>query len=658
IDLTDYLKEGQPGYNDGKGWLPIGPDFRGGFDGRGYEITGLWINRPDENNVGLFGTVSPNPATAETKNFTVRTAESGVIGQDNTGIIYGVFGSRNSVMTNVRAYGKVSGHKNVGGMFGTLGGPGRESFLSWLYCETDVVGRPIVGEITSYGGVGGMIGYSGDCTVTDSISIANVISNNGRRGYYAAGVFCGRLGFKASRCLAAGSVTGTQIVGGFCGLNKGQINQCAAFCDVTAISIAGGFAGETGHGSNTRNSYAVGTVKCPAYGAGFVGYTGDVLTATTDWLDGNYCAVKVDCPLARAGFGSFVDQNDVRHWKDNYFDADLAGTDVAVSAGFEYDPVIAKGLSVATSFRAESYAAFDFESIWAIDEGKSLPYFQWQKDLGYDDAYEMTGFSYDYDGQNKPITFEAGSRVKSVEVTGTEKTITFNGKLPGGDDASVELQLPNRDRTYTAHLINVSKSGIGTYYALNVVRKSERAEIALSLTGGVAWVGTKTPVNIESVAHLPTDTVYTWLVTAKPEGSNAKVEKQENGTGAITCDIPGSYTVKLTLSGGATGVAELTFIASVPATELPTSTPTNTSTATNPVISTPTPTKMPQISLLGDANVDNLVNIDDIMLVRDVIFGTGHITGQGLLNISRTKETVNIDAILFIRDCIFGGNNR
>ena len=44
--------------NDGKGWLPIGDDedrFTGSFDGQGYTISDLYIDRPNTYYVGLFG---------------------------------------------------------------------------------------------------------------------------------------------------------------------------------------------------------------------------------------------------------------------------------------------------------------------------------------------------------------------------------------------------------------------------------------------------------------------------------------------------------------------------------------------------------------------------------------------------------------------------
>ena len=47
-------------WNSGAGFTPIGNgvEFSGNFDGQGYTIDGLYINRPNTNNVGLFGAAS------------------------------------------------------------------------------------------------------------------------------------------------------------------------------------------------------------------------------------------------------------------------------------------------------------------------------------------------------------------------------------------------------------------------------------------------------------------------------------------------------------------------------------------------------------------------------------------------------------------------
>jgi len=55
-----YIELASDTANDGKGWEPIGArgePFTGNFDGLGYEIRDLFSDRPDEDEVGLFGLV-------------------------------------------------------------------------------------------------------------------------------------------------------------------------------------------------------------------------------------------------------------------------------------------------------------------------------------------------------------------------------------------------------------------------------------------------------------------------------------------------------------------------------------------------------------------------------------------------------------------------
>jgi hypothetical protein len=115
IDLTfDTQDPDGLFYNDGKGWEPIA-DFRGRLNGNGYTITGLYIDRPAEDNVGL-------------------------IGRKQGGHI------RNLRLTN--AY--IAGNHNVGGLIGTA----QDTDL-WAIETVDVV-------VEANTEVGGLIGYGND----------------------------------------------------------------------------------------------------------------------------------------------------------------------------------------------------------------------------------------------------------------------------------------------------------------------------------------------------------------------------------------------------------------------------------------------------------------------------------------------------------------
>ncbi|MDR2558562.1 MAG: hypothetical protein LBC86_03325, partial [Oscillospiraceae bacterium] len=85
IDLTEYLSPDHPGYNSEHGWKPVGSGdfpFTGTFDGNGYKITGLWLNRGEGYYAGLFGLVE-----GVIKNLSVETAGVGVRGNNNVGVL-------------------------------------------------------------------------------------------------------------------------------------------------------------------------------------------------------------------------------------------------------------------------------------------------------------------------------------------------------------------------------------------------------------------------------------------------------------------------------------------------------------------------------------------------------------------------------------------
>jgi len=95
-----------------------------------------------------------------------------------------------------------------------------------------------------------------------------------------------------------------------------------------------------------------------------------------------------------------------------------------------------------------------------------------------------------------------------------------------------------------------------------------------------------------------------------------------------------------------------------------TATITTTSTVLPPstpvLVPTPTQTKSitPPPKIYGDANCDDLININDILFVRDVIFGEKDLSPQGRLNLKLgPDDDIKIDSILYIRDVIFGNTD-
>ncbi len=111
-------------WNGGAGWDPIGGPFKPGvpyrhdknmvkfrFDGNGNTISNLFINRPAENNMGLFSATN----SGMLKNVGLENVT--VVGDATVGALVG---SARSIISSSYATGEVSGRTNVGGLVGSL----------------------------------------------------------------------------------------------------------------------------------------------------------------------------------------------------------------------------------------------------------------------------------------------------------------------------------------------------------------------------------------------------------------------------------------------------------------------------------------------------------------------------------------------------------
>jgi hypothetical protein len=113
-----YTRLASPTANRGKGWLPIGTawePFAGTFDGQGYEIRDLFIDRTDKDkldwNIGLFGRVHTRGTI---KN--VGVVNVNIIGWWCVG---GLVGNNWGTVSNSYSTGNVTGLKYAGGLVGS-----------------------------------------------------------------------------------------------------------------------------------------------------------------------------------------------------------------------------------------------------------------------------------------------------------------------------------------------------------------------------------------------------------------------------------------------------------------------------------------------------------------------------------------------------------
>jgi len=221
--------------NGGKGWEPIGTSddgFTGSFDGQGYEIRDLFMNRPEQDYVGLFAHVS-----------WVHPIENvGII--ENVGVVHG----------------NVTGHWQVGALAGHNAGIVRNSYST---CT-----------VTGYGlYVGGLVGYDDGGFIGNSYSTGSI---SGIR--YVGGLVGGITGARSVRegtireCYATCSVTGGTRAGGLVGVVLAHVNVSNSYStgNVTGERWVGGLVAEN-DGGTVSNSYSTGNVTGRGYLGGLVG---------------------------------------------------------------------------------------------------------------------------------------------------------------------------------------------------------------------------------------------------------------------------------------------------------------------------------------------------------------------------------------------------
>jgi len=234
--------------NNGTGWEPIGTlvidyslSFGGIFDGQGYEISDLFINRPDEGDIGLFGSVKQDGLITNigVVNFTVS-------GCDRVG---GLAGANGGTVSSSYTKGNVTGGEwSIGGLVGSNWGT--------------VVNCYSASNVTGHAAVGGLVGLN-EAVVSNCYSTDNVTGQEGVGG--VAGV--NYLGI-VSNSYSSGSVARGYAVGGLVGANAGNVSDCYSTGSVTGIEDVGGLVGDNFQGNVNKSFWDVLTSGQASSGGG------------------------------------------------------------------------------------------------------------------------------------------------------------------------------------------------------------------------------------------------------------------------------------------------------------------------------------------------------------------------------------------------------
>ena len=247
-----YAERAGPAANGGKGWEPIGDDgvaidprgrvlhvglpFIGSFDGQGHRIRDLFIDRPDEHLVGLFGALEGSIKNVGIED--VAATGSVLVGGLAGGLIAGT-------VTNAYSTGSVSGDMAVGGL---VGGVEQHGIVTNAHATCNVTGRAYVGGlvganigavthshsgggVTGDSGVGGLVGVNWDGTVNDSYSTATVA------GETNAGGLVGENSGTVSNAFWDVEASGTEYSDGGTGKTAAEMKDLATFTDTATEGL-------------------------------------------------------------------------------------------------------------------------------------------------------------------------------------------------------------------------------------------------------------------------------------------------------------------------------------------------------------------------------------------------------------------------------------
>ncbi len=328
---NDIIADDSKSDNGDAGFEPIGTatvPFNGHFNGAGFKIKNLFINRGLKNNIGLFAAIG-DTASVDSLGLT------GVItGQNKTGCIAG---ANYGLITESYSSCTVTGQNIVGGIVGD-GGSGK---IVNSYNHGNIQG------VNSVGGVGGVTAKLDKCVNTGNV-----------HGSYSVGGLGGYAAGSISSSYNVGAITGGIASGGLVGYyESGMINTSYNTGDVIGTRFSGGLVGTNDFGQ-FRRAYNQGAVTGTQYVGGIVGYT----TAGTVRDVYNTGLIKGD-----ADQGGLIGFSDASGVQNGFWDFTTSGITTS-------DGGTAKLTSV--MFNEATFDTWEFGTIWVIDEGLGYPQFK------------------------------------------------------------------------------------------------------------------------------------------------------------------------------------------------------------------------------------------------------------------------------------------
>lgn len=390
-------------YNTGDGWEPIGDRytaFTGNFNGHGFTVSNLYVNREENYSVGLFGYIVSSSIDS------LSLINSSVQGDKHVGILAGY--TSLSTISNCSVIGEVTGlNYHIGGMIG------KSEATEIFNCSAaiEVTGNMYIGGLVgkntngstltncyttgkitgNSSDIGGLVGINKICS-----QIKDCHSSGAVYGENSVGGLIGRNDSSAiSYCYTTGKATASgYVVGGFIGCNtKGSILiSCYASGDVyCAFNRAGGLVGDNSSRSIILNCYSTGQVVGSNRIGGLIGWNSESSTISACFSTG-----EVSGDPNESNIGSLLGYNSSSTLINTFFNKETSGHEEGIGFGTNDYPVT--GLTTVEMKQQNIFSEFNFDTAWIIREDSTYPALQKVDDapFAYADilwAYSLSGIS-------------------------------------------------------------------------------------------------------------------------------------------------------------------------------------------------------------------------------------------------------------------------
>ena len=478
-------------WNEGAGFEPLAKDtnnskdayqgtgFAGSFDGAGHTVSGLYINRPSTDYVGLF---SNTERTADIDNIGLEDVD--IRGDESvTGLSSLQYGSVNQSFVT----GNISGNYFVSGLASTNGGT-----VSQSYSTSNVTGISSVAGLIDVNT--GTVSQSHAVSTVSGNQSAGLIRVNRRnvsqsyaRGDVSSDDSAGGLirtnSGRVNRSYATGNVSADRNVGGLVGRNGGQIHQSYATGTVSGTDNIGGLVGYSLMGM-INQSYATATVSGHDYVGGLVGYT------SQGAVNRSYATGTVS---GTTNLGGVVGDGFNYSIEGSYWDVGTTGQANAAGAptgttstltGFGDVTDTGPAAEMQRFAPTVTMTAFDFESTWTLTSG--YPRLAWDTPT--------------------PITVDSLAASNQTVTAGNSGTITVTANESGVDAGEgVTLEVVDNDGLGGLPIGETAVTDANGTATFNV---SENTAGSYGVT--LAWVDDST-----------VNTTLTVTVTAPPSDDNS-----------------------------------------------------------------------------------------------------------------------------------------